>query len=219
VTRVTFLDAWSLPSLDLALLLLPAAVLAVPLVLPGARVVSLASLATAASLAVSPLLGAAPGLRAGWVALWVLIGLRLWRAPASPGGRAAPTAGFESAAIGLAVGGGLVAVMVFAVAKQDLPPAVTRRLCVGLVLLGLGLLHLMLRRHALRAAAGFAALALGVQLLDTAARAAQLPDTAPAGAATLVAAALVAALTFRLGESRRRFAGSPWVSDAHDLHD
>jgi hypothetical protein len=34
-----------------------------------------------------------------------------------------------------------------------------------------------------------------------------------------LATAVAVALVVRLGHARERFAGSPWVSDAHDLHD
>lgn len=216
---MTFLDAWSLPPLDLVRILLPVIALAVPLVVPGARTAAVAAFAMAAVLVVSPLVDLPPGLRAGWIALWALLGLGLWRLPAAPPAGAGRGAGFEAAVIGLAVGGGLIAVMVFAIARQDMPPPITRRLTLALAVIGLGLLQLMLRRHIVRGASGFAALALGVQVLDSAALAAQLPGTPSSGATTLAAAALAAALTFRLGESRRRHASGPWVSDAHDLHD
>uniref|UniRef100_A0A832I3C1 Uncharacterized protein n=1 Tax=Eiseniibacteriota bacterium TaxID=2212470 RepID=A0A832I3C1_UNCEI len=216
---MSFLEAWSLPSIEIALLALPALCLAVPLLVPGARVAALAALATAAACAGTPLLDAPAPLRAGWVLLWAAIGVGLWRAPAP---RAAPPgrgAGLEAAAIGLAVGGGLFAVLAFAAARQDLPAPLTRRLSLGLMLIGLGLLHLMLRRHVVRASAGFAALAFGVQVMEGAARGVAVPPPAGVGASALLAGALAAGLAFRVGEARRRHAGSAWVSDAHDLHD
>lgn len=214
-----YLDAWSLPSHELAVLLLPALLLVVPLLLPGGRVIAVTALALGAALAVSPFLDAPAALRAGWVALWTVLGVALWRVPGAPPPRPGRVAALETAAIGLAVGGGLVAVLAFGVAREHLPPADTRRVSLALAVIGAGLLHLMTRRHAQRAAVGFAALALGVQALDLAAHAARVPAPAPPGPGALAAGALGAALAFRIGGSRRRDLGGPWVSDAHDLHD
>jgi len=89
----------------------------------------------------------------------------------------------------------------------------------ALLLIGLGTLHLMLRGHVRRAAIAFASLGLGLQVLDGAARGAELPGSAPARGGVWLATAIAVALVVRLGHARERFAGSPWVSDAHDLHD
>ena len=84
--------------------------------------------------------------------------------------------------------------------------------------MSLGLLHLMLRRHALRAAVAFGALGLGVQVLDGMARRGEVGLGAPP-AGVLIATAIAVAATVRLAGSRESTAGSAWVSDAHDLRD
>jgi hypothetical protein len=77
----------------------------------------------------------------------------------------------------------------------------------------------MTRGHARRAGGGFASLGLGLQILDGAARAAQVPATLPPEGAVLLATTVAVALSFRVAISRERLAGTAWVSDAHDLHD
>jgi lipopolysaccharide export LptBFGC system permease protein LptF len=89
----------------------------------------------------------------------------------------------------------------------------------GLLLIGLGVLHLMLRRHVRRAAIAFAAMGLGLQVLDGVARSAQIAGSAPPTAAVWLATAIAVALVIKLGRARERYARGPWVSDAHDLHD
>ena len=66
-------------------------------------------------------------------------------------------------------------------ARLDLDGELTRRASGGVLLVALGLVHLMLRRHAVRAAAAFAAMGLGLQLLDGAVRAVVVGGAAPAG--------------------------------------
>jgi hypothetical protein len=87
------------------------------------------------------------------------------------------------------------------------------------VLVGAGLLHLMLRRHARRATMGFGAMGLGLQILDGAARGAQVQTGLAPAAWPLIASALAILLVLRVAAARERWAGSPWVPDAHDLHD
>jgi hypothetical protein len=77
----------------------------------------------------------------------------------------------------------------------------------------------MLRGHVRRAAIAFAALGLGLQVLDGTSRSTELAGSAPARAEVWLATAMTVALVTRLGHARERYAGSPWVSDAHDLHD
>ena len=112
----------------------------------------------------------------------------------------------------------LVVILEEGVARLDRGGALTRRASCGVLLIVLGLLHLMLRRHAVRAAAAFAAMGLGLQLLDGAVRSVSLGGTAPAGL-PLLATALAVALALRVGRAREAVAGSAWVGDAHDLHD
>jgi len=88
----------------------------------------------------------------------------------------------------------------------------------GLLLIDLGLLHLMLRRHALRAAVAFGSLGLGVQVLDGMARAGEV-GVQPSTPGVVLATAIAVAITVRLAESREHAAGTAWVTDAHDLRD
>jgi hypothetical protein len=98
-------------------------------------------------------------------------------------------------------------------------PEETRRASCGVSLVVIGLLHLMLRRHIRRAMVGFAALGLGLQILDGAAQGAQLDPGNLTGGALLLASWLAVALAMRVAGARERYAGTGWVSDAHDLHD
>jgi len=217
---VHFVDAWlELGALDLLRLVATLALFAVPVFVPGARVAAVAAFAAAPISAVALWDGVPPLVIAGWCALWLALG---WRFVVSPGSRrpaAERAAGLESGLIGLALGGALIALVLAAIAREDFPPLLTRRTSYALGVLGMGLLHLMLRRHTARAAFGIAALGLGVQLFVAAAAHVQVPVPAHGLATPLLAAALAVALVLRIGEGRERYAGSPWVGDAHLLHD
>jgi hypothetical protein len=121
--------------------------------------------------------------------------------------------------VALMLGLALLALLVAAVARQDMSPEDGRRASYGTAMLGLGLLHLMMRRHLRRALVGFAALGLGLQVLDGAARGAQLQTSGSSGGSVLLATGLVVAVALRIADGRERHAGTAWVSDAHDLHD
>ncbi len=216
-----FLDAWrelALP--DLVRLLAPLLLVAAATVLPGARTVRVIALAIAALLPGLREMGAPPLVTAGWCALWLAIA---WRGSGAGDTEPAPIVGrrgvFETGTLGLAVGAAMLAMLVAAVARQDMSPEDSRRASCGVLLVGAGLLHLMLRRHARRAAVGFAAMGLGLQVLDGAARGAQVQLALPSAAWPLVATALAVLLVLRVAAARERWAGSPWVPDAHDLHD
>lgn len=217
-----FLDAWlELSGPDLARLLIPLSLLGVSAFFPGLRVGRVTALGLAASVPLLREMSAPAWLAAGWVALWVT--LALWR----PGGGEetahkplARSGGVvEAGTVGLALGLVLGLLLIAAVARQDMSPDETRRVSYGVALLMLGLLHLMLRRHIRRAMAGFAAAGLGLQVLDGAAQGVQLQPGYATGAALLLATWLAVVLTSRVAAARERFAGTAWVSDAHDLHD
>jgi hypothetical protein len=213
------LDAWtSLGPADLLRLLgLPAAILAAAL-LPGRLVPRLAAIVVAVAGATLAELAAPWYVRAGWPALWLLVA---WRTglPGPRPARRARRAPVETVLLALTLGLALVLLLLVAASHQELSAADARLTSLGVLVLGFGLLHLMLRRHARRALFAFAALGFGLELLGSAARSVDaLHAGAPAGAA--LAATLVAlALTLRVAGSRERFAGSPFVSDAQELHD
>jgi len=77
----------------------------------------------------------------------------------------------------------------------------------------------MLRRHVRRALVAFAAMGLGVQILDGVARDSQVPQMLPAAGNVLLGTTIAIALAARIAGIRERQADSAWVSDAHDLHD
>ncbi|MBI3539061.1 MAG: hypothetical protein HY076_02160 [Candidatus Eisenbacteria bacterium] len=165
-------------------------------------------------------LGASPLITAGWSLLWLLVA---WGAGVPEGVARRPIAStrgvVESGTVGLLLGVLLLALLIAAVARQGLSPEDARRASYGALLLVIGIVQLMLRRHARRAGVAFASLGLGLQVLDGAARGAQVPGTLiPAGAVLLVTA-IAAALATRVAAIRERIAGTAWVSDAHDLHD
>ena len=216
-----FLDAWrELSIIDLVRLLAPAALLIAATTLPGARIVRIAGIGIAMLL---------PGLRElsstglevlGWCALWLFLA---WRAAGESEGEVEPLTSsrglFETSTISLFLGGVLALLLMIAVGRQDLSPEDARRASWGMLVLMVGILHLMLRRHARRAAVAFAAMGLGLQVLDGAARGAQIPlGLAPSGS-ILVGTALTVLIVLRIARAREQHAGSPWVHDAHDLHD
>lgn len=217
-----FLDAWlEISPLDLARLLAPLALLTASAFLPGLRVGQVTAIGVGLSLPWLRELGAPPVVVGAWVALWLLIGS--WR-PGDPEDTArrplAQTRGAaETHTVGLALGLALTLLLLAAVARQDMSPEDTRRISLGAALLSTGILHLMLRRHIRRAMTGFAAMGLGLQVLEGAARTAQVGPSPHTPTALLVATALGVGLALRVAIARERHAGTAWVSDAHDLHD
>lgn len=216
-----FFDAWrELAPAELVRLLGPVVFLVLAAFIPGPRIARLASAAVAVAIPFLRELAAPPLLVAGWTVLWLLLVRVRWKVEeTSPPPTTTTGMAFESGTVALLLGAALLALLVAAVARQDLGPEESRRVSLGVVLVGLGLLHLMLRRFARRAAIGFAAMGLGLQLLDSAARDAQVQVTLPEPGGVLLATALTVALVLRIASGRERFAGTPWVSDAHDLHD
>jgi hypothetical protein len=218
---VHFIDAWrELATADLLRLLAPLLLVAAATVLPGARVARVAALGIAVVLPGLRELGTSPLVTAGWCVLWLVVA---WRGCGTGEGEPAPIAGwrgvFETGTLGLAVGAALLALLIAAVARQDMSPEDSRRASCGVALVGAGLLHLMLRRHARRASMGFGAMGLGLQVLDGAARGAQVQTGLAPATWPLIASALAILLVLRVAAARERWAGSPWVPDAHDLHD
>jgi hypothetical protein len=218
---VRFLDTWTqLPALDLARLLLPALCFGLVIGIPGRVAARIGAAGVALSLLLVPEMLPTP-LRLGWVGLWALVAWQMGIAPSPPAD--APISRrlglFESGTIGLVLGVALLALLVAGIARQDMPPAEGRRASDGLLVLCLGLLHLMLRRHIVRSAIAWTALGLGSQVLERVASDALLPGAAGLSWGVLVATAIAAALAPRVAAIRERIAGTAWVSDAHDLHD
>jgi len=218
---VHFLDAWvELAAFDLVRLLGPLVLLGVSTFLPGRRVARIAALGVAAAIPLLRELGAPPVFAVGWVALWLLIALRPGEPDEAVRRPLARSRGVvESGTVGLLLAVALGLLLIMAVARQDMAPEETRRASCGVSLVVIGLLHLMLRRHIRRAMVGFAALGLGLQILDGAAQGAQLDPENLTGGALLLASWLAVALAMRVAGARERYAGTGWVSDAHDLHD
>ena len=216
-----FLASWSELSLfDLARLLTPAALLTAAAFLPGVRVARIAAVGVALLIPFLRELGASPLLTGAWTVLWLLVA---WSAGVPEGAARRPIAAsrgaVESGTVGLLLGLLLLGLLIAAVARQDLSPEDARRASYGVLVLVLGIIHLMLRRHARRAGVAFASLGLGLQVLEGSARAAQVPGTLPPGGAVLLATAIATALAMRVAAIREHLAGTAWVSDAHDLHD
>ena len=216
-----FLDAWSeLSALDLARSLAPLALLGVATFVPGRISSRLAALGVAALIPFWRELAAPPALRIGWVILWLVLALYAGRRhAAAQRPLAAGRSLLESGSVGTLLALALGLLLVTTVARQDMSLEETRRTAAGVLLLVIGVLHLMLRRHILSAMLGFAAFGLGLQLLEGAARGADLDPSPLAGPAILLAACLAVILAARVATARARFAGTAWVSDAHDLHD
>jgi hypothetical protein len=215
---VHFADTWTeLQVLDIVRLLAPVGLLMLTLFVPGRFAARPATVLVALSMPFIPELGP-PALVAGWLVLWLIVA---WLAGGGTDAGSAPRpgGGAEPGVVGFAVGLALLALLIAGVARQDLAPEDGRDVSWGLLVLGLGLLHLMVRRHAERALVGFAAMGLGLQMLHGAARGAELPDALPARGLILAATAIAIALVTRIARGRTRVVGSAWISDAHDLHD
>lgn len=217
------LDAWTtLAGNDFARLIgIPAAILIAAL-LPGRRVAGVAALAVAIAVALCAELAAPWPVRAGWSALWLVVA---WQV-ATEGLEGSHTkrprrGGFEAGVVALPLGAALALMLLAAVSRQSQTLSLldARRASLGALVLGAGLLHLMMRRHARRALVAFAALGLGLELLAASARMADVTHAgAPAGGA-LIATVIAVALVRRIAIARERWAHSPLVSDAHELHD
>jgi len=217
---VHFVDAWlELTALDAARVLVPVVFLLFAVFVPGRASARLAAIGVAGALPFLRELDVTRPLLVGWIALWLAIAWQSGVVSASSK-RALTTriGGMEPGGVGLMVGATLLVLLVASVARQDLDPDASRRASYGLFVLSLGLLHLMLRRNLLRSAVAFGALGLGIQILEGAARQVDVAPSKP-NPAILIATAAAAALTARLAMTRERTAGTPWVSDAHDLRD
>lgn len=215
------LDAWtSLAPFDsLRLLGIPIAVLLATL-LPGRGVARLSALVGALCVALLHEMAAPWFVRLGWTLLWLLVAA--WAGSESLGGPPVTRArrgGFESGVLALPLGVGLLALLLAAVSRQVLSPLDERRAALGALALGAGLLHLMMRRQIRGATIAFASMGLGLELLAAAARSADVTHVGTPPGAPLLGALLVTALTARIAAGRERYAGSPLVSEAHELRD
>ncbi len=216
-----FLDAWTtLPAGDFARRVAPLVCVLLAVLMPGPRAARAVAFAMAALVPFTRELDVGFGLGVLWFALWLVVG---WQAGVRRGEARVPLSvrlgGLESGAVGLLIGGALLALLVAAVARLDIPAEWARRAAVGAALVVLGWIHLMLRRHVLRASLAFAAIGMGMQVLVGAARASLIPLDAPPRGLVLPATAVAVALAVRLAHARQAATGNAWVSDAHDLGD
>jgi len=217
---VHFLDAWAaLPRLDLLRFVVPAALLLFAVLAPGRVMARLATLGLAVALPFLRGSGVSVWVTVGWVLLWLAIAWRAGLPPGRPARSGARWGGLESGTVGLLLGAALLALLIAGVARLDLDAALTRQCSFGVLLVNLGFLHLMVRRHAVRAATAFAAMGIGLQLLQDAVRTVVTTGGAPPDGLPLVATTLAVVLAARIGAGRILTAGSAWVGDAHDLHD
>jgi hypothetical protein len=222
---VHFLDAWIRLSPDeLARLMLAPACVALATVLPGRRASALACLGLAVAVLIAPdpdALSASGFLasRIAWALLWLVLAGVLARSPADAfRDWSSHRGGIESGAVGLLLGLALLTLLVAALARADLDERISREASYGMLLIALGLLHLMLRRHVLRATLAFGALGLALDRLVRTAGEQQIPNDARPLAVWL-ATALAIALVARIARLRLAGGGGAWVGGAHDLHD
>jgi hypothetical protein len=217
---VRFLESWAiLPPLDLIRLVILPAVLALALVLPGRRAARGASLGVAVAVLLAPDFVGGGWRSAAWAALWAAIA---WVAGSGPRVRApsgARGAWLEAGGIGIMLVVVLMVLLVAGVARQGLADETARRASYGLLVLGLGLLHLVVRVNIRRAAVAWGAIGLGLQVLQGAAAASMLHEPPAPPAAVIAAVAIAIALAQRLSSTRLRIGAGARVTDAHDLHD
>jgi hypothetical protein len=218
---VHFLDSWrGLGLAELARLVWTAGLLGLAALMPGRRAARFAALGIGLAVPFLPELEAGWLVRAGWLVLWLAVAWEVGRPDLGESARPAVRGGsLESGAVSVLLGLALLLLLGAALARQDLPVEAGRRAAFALLVMCLGLVHLMLRHHVRRAALAFAALALGLQMLDGAARAAELAGTGRSNGAALLAGAVAVSLAARLGRARERSTGIALVSGAHDLHD
>ncbi len=214
------LQSWTaLSALPLLSRAIPVGLLVLAVLVPGRHLAALAALGMALSLPFLSDLDAPGAIVAGWTLLWLAIAWRIGTASGGPPRSRARLGGLESGTIGLLLGAALLALVVAGVARLDLEAEPLRRSSYGVLLVWLGLVHLMLRRHAARAATAFAAMGLGLQVLQGVVRRVAVAGATPSAGLPLLAAVLAVAMTLRVGLARESASGSSWVSDAHDLHD
>ncbi|MBI1799082.1 MAG: hypothetical protein HYR73_05295 [Candidatus Eisenbacteria bacterium] len=215
-----FLDAWNrLPPSVLTRVLAAPACVGLSILLPGRRAAALASVGLAIVAGVST--GLNPwSSRLAWAIVWLACALVIARGVGDPPpDSSARRGGVESGAVGLLLGIAMLLLLIAAVARQDLPDEPSRDASYGLLMIGLGLVHLMLRRHVLRAAIAFGSMGMGLDRLTRSAASQQLSlDTIPPLAVPF-ATAIAIALVTRIARSRLGSGGGAWVSGAHDLHD
>jgi len=219
---VPFLDSWTqLSPPDLIRWLLPLGFMAVLVLMPGRRIARLAALGTGIALYAVPEILTPTPLRLVWAAVWAAVAWGVTSAPAPRRGAVlSRRIGLvESGSVGFLLGVALLALLLVAIARQNLPDDPARRATYGIVVLCLGLLHLMLRRHTVRAAIALAMLGLGLQIVERVAHESLVAASLAPGYGIVLATALTCALAVRIGHTRERVATSPWVGDAHDLHD
>lgn len=216
-----FLDAWtSLGFVGQVRLVAPAIVIALAIVLPGRRIAGFLALALALTCPLSGVIAGGLPIAIGWGALWLAVTALMLRAARAGMRRPAESrGGFESTLAGLMLGVPLFALLAVAIARQDLPLPATRATTAGALYLSLGLIHLMVRRHVLRSALGWGMAGFGLQALLGASSIAMPAAVAPHPASALLGTAITLALVLRIALARARWAGSAWLSDAHDLHD
>ena len=217
-----FFDTWTqLPAPELFRWLLPLVLMVVLVLLPGRRVARFTAFGTSIAIAAVPEILAPTPLRLAWVVLWAAVAWGVTSAPAPRRGAVLSrrVGLLESGSVGLMLGVALLTLLLIAIARQDLPDDASRRATYGIVVLCLGLLHLMLRRHTVRAAVALAMLGLGLQIVERVARESLVAASLAPHYGIVLATALTCALAVRIGHTRERVATSPWVGDAHDLHD
>jgi len=219
---VHFLESWTqLPPDHLLRWILPVGFIVFLVGVPGRNMARIGSVGVALALALNPELVPGAGLRWGWIALWFLLAWGIGSDARSllRTSMARRLGWLETGTVGLMLGLALLALLLIAIARQDLPPDPGRRASYGVLVLCLGVLHLMMRRHTVRAAVGFAVLGLGLQVIERVAHDALIPAPGETPYGILLASALTCALAVRMGRTREHVASSPWVGDAHDLHD
>jgi len=214
------IEAWtSLGPFHLARLLALPAVMLVATLLPGRQVARGAALIAAVGVLLLFEMAVPWWVRGAWSVLWLAIA---WQAGLPERPNLPPPrhrTAVDAGAVALPLGVALLALMLAAVWRQTFEPNDARRASLGALLVGIGLLHLMMRRHVRRAALAIGALGVGLELLTAAARAVDVAhEGAPAGSA-LLASVLAITIVTRIADGRERYAGSVFVSDAHELLD
>lgn len=217
------LEAWTrLGPFGLAsLLALPLALLFATL-LPGRGVSRAAAGIALVAVLVLPELTVPLWTRLAWGALWGVIAWQSGRADRERTTAPRPTRrrAFEAGAVALPLGLALLALMLAALSRQTfLGDEAARRASLGALLVGLGLLHLMMRRHVRRAIIAVGGMGVGLELLTASVRALDVAHEGPPAGAALGTTAMVLLLMLRVGHGRERWAGSVVVSDAHELQD
>lgn len=215
-----YAESWTgLTPLEIIRLLLPTGFLVLSVLLPGRRATRLAAFGVALGVAMLPELFAFPWLAPAWAGLWLMVAILAGTGPAPTQRWSQAVPWFEASMVGAVLVSGLLLLLFVSISRQDVSDPLARRAGIGIVALGLGLLHLVVRLNIRRSIVAWAAIGLGLELLTGAAEEVLFQERIAPPGTVLLATAISLALVTRIAMTRLGIGAGGRVSEAHDLHD